>query len=127
MKHGPELGAIALWAVVIAVSLWLPGVAGGGDVVGFYVVLLMLVCIMSSAALGVFLGRAHACRLVAACAVLAPLPWIADFTVVVGSGVRSLGAVGVAVLVALAAVFVVAPLLAGAVAGRGCPTGDGRA
>ncbi|MFE7169788.1 hypothetical protein [Streptomyces sp. NPDC057616] len=110
-----------LWAAVVAVSPWLPEVVGILDLSGVSVFLSMLICgVVSSLLLGVLLGRARACRLLATCGAAGPCLWILDLTVLSDPDVHSSDAVAVAFAGVLGLVLVIAPLMAGAVAGRFC-------
>ena len=110
-----------LWATVVAVSPWLPAVVGILDLSGVSVFLSMLICgVVSSVMLGVLLGRTRACRLLAMCAAVGPCLWILDFTVFSDPDVHSSDAFAVAFAGALGLVLVIAPLMAGAVAGWFC-------
>ncbi|MFF6995368.1 hypothetical protein ACFY93_10465 [Streptomyces sp. NPDC008313] len=106
---------------MIAVSPWLPSTLGILDLSGITAILSMLLCgILPSLLLGALLGRARACRLLAACGAAGPLLWILDFTVFSDPDVQSSDALAVVIAAFLALWLVSAPLAAGAAAGRGC-------
>jgi hypothetical protein len=115
------LSMCLLWATVVAVSPWLPEAVGILDLSGVSVILSMLICgVVPSLLLGVLLGRARACRLLATCGVMGPCLWIFDFTALSDPDVHASDAVTVALAGALGLVLVVAPLMGGAAAGRVC-------
>ncbi|MFD5337499.1 hypothetical protein [Streptomyces hawaiiensis] len=110
-----------LWATAIAVSPWLPSVVGILDLTGFTAILSMLICgFVPSLLLGALLGRARACRLLAACGAAGPALWILDFTVFSDPDVHTSEAVAVGFAGALAVGLISAPLVWGAMAGRYC-------
>jgi hypothetical protein len=118
---GGLLPMCLLWAMAVAVSPWLPMAVGILDLSGVSVILSMLICsFVPSLLLGTLLGRARACRLLAACGAAGPCLWALDLTVFSDPDVQASNAVAVALAGVLALVLVIAPLMGGAAAGRLC-------
>jgi hypothetical protein len=115
------LSASLLWATGVAVGPWLPIAMGVLDLTGITLLLSMLICgFVPSLLLGGLLGRARAWRLLAACGAVGPCLWIADFTIMSDPDVHTDGAMVVAAVGFVILVLIIAPLVAGAVAGRIC-------
>ncbi|MFF1449454.1 hypothetical protein ACFVYF_15060 [Streptomyces sp. NPDC058274] len=96
---------------------------GIADLAGVALMLSMLACgFVPSLVLGAALGRARFCWALAVCAALGPAIWIFDITVLGDPTVHDDPATGIVFMGLLAFWIVDAPLLMGAMAGRGCPS-----
>ncbi|MGW2689882.1 hypothetical protein ACWC6I_42870 [Streptomyces sp. NPDC001414] len=113
---------IVAWASVIVVSPWVPLIAGVADLSGVTVFLSMMAGgIAPSLLLGLLLGRARTWEVLGACVAAGVFLWAVDVALFGDSDARMGPGASVAIFVPMALILVVAPLLAGALAGRSCP------
>lgn len=117
---GP-LSASLFWAAGIGVSPWLPGISGIYDPTALTLVLSMILCgFAPSIALGVFLGRARDCRLLATCGAVGPCLWIIDLSIMSDPEANAPYAPYAAFIGLSILTLVIGPLMGGAVIGRTC-------
>lgn len=115
------LSASLFWAAGLGVSPWLPGILGIFDPTAITLILSMIFCgFAPSIALGVFLGRARACRLLATCGAVGPCLWIIDLAIMRDPDANAPNAPYAAFIGLSILTLIIAPLMGGAVVGRTC-------
>jgi hypothetical protein len=114
--------AVVAWASVIAVCPWIPLIAGVADLSGVTVFLSMMAGgITPSLLLGLLLGHTRTWEVLGACAAAGMFLWAVDVALFGDSDAHIPQGASVAIFVPMALILIVAPLLAGALAGRSCP------